>query len=253
MFAVNPWLVSFPGALAAAGGVIAYGAAHPRSELFGPTIRHTPSPHQLAVTFDDGPNPAITPQLLDLLGRHNARATFFVIGRFVRQCPELVREIAVRGHALGNHTDTHVNLFWLGRARIREELRRCQEAIAEVTGTAPQWMRPPFGFRGPALQGAVREAGLGGVVMWSLMPGDWKTKPVERLIRRLAPTGGHAGGNRAAAGAGGHILCLHDGGYRSLNADRHVTLAALEYWLPRWRDLGLEFVRIETCAARAAR
>ena len=250
MLAVNPWLVGIPGTLAAAGGVVSYGAVHPQSQLFGPTIRCAPSYRQLAITFDDGPNPAITPQLLDLLDRHGARATFFVIGRFVRQCPELVRETASRGHALGNHTDTHANLFWLGRARICEELRGCQEAVAEAAGAAPRWMRPPFGFRGPALQAAVREASLAGVVMWSLMPGDWRGKPAAWLVGRMAPIASRACGNRVRRG---HILCLHDGGYRSLHADRRATLATLEYWLPRWRDLGLEFVRIEACAAPAAR
>src|SRR5207253_6233305 len=79
------------------GGVAAYGAVFPRSQLFGPTIYRTNSPRKLAITFDDGPNPAITPQLLDLLDRYQAKATFFLIGRFVRECPDLAKETVARG------------------------------------------------------------------------------------------------------------------------------------------------------------
>jgi peptidoglycan/xylan/chitin deacetylase (PgdA/CDA1 family) len=89
----------------------AFGALNPRSQLFGATICRTASPLQLALTFDDGPNPAITPKLLDLLDRFQVKATFFVIGRFVRQCGALTKEIAERGHLLANHTETHPNLF----------------------------------------------------------------------------------------------------------------------------------------------
>ncbi len=85
---MNPLFLAVPGALTTAG-IIAYGAAHPRAQLFGQTICRTSSPRKLAITFDDGPNPAITPKLLDLLDRYNAKATFFLIGRYVRECPAL--------------------------------------------------------------------------------------------------------------------------------------------------------------------
>src|SRR5438128_4480963 len=97
---VHPLLIAVPGALTTAG-IIAYGGVHPRAQLFGPTICRTDSPRKLAITFDDGPNPAITPKLLDLLDRYKAAATFFLIGRYIRECPELVSEIAARGHVVG--------------------------------------------------------------------------------------------------------------------------------------------------------
>ncbi len=101
-----PWLIEAPAAVAvAATGLAAYGAVHPRAQLFGSTICRTNSARKLAITFDDGPNPAITPKLLDLLDRYNAKATFFVIGRYVRECPELVQETVARGHEIGNHTE----------------------------------------------------------------------------------------------------------------------------------------------------
>src|SRR5258705_14015832 len=102
---MNSWLIEAPAAVAvAAAGLAAYAGVYPRAQLFGATICRTDSPRKLALTFDDGPNPAITPKLLDLLDRHNAKATFFLIGRYVRECPELVQETVARGHEVGNHT-----------------------------------------------------------------------------------------------------------------------------------------------------
>src|SRR5947208_16711141 len=120
---MNSLFIAMPGAVAALGTAAAYGAAHPRSQLFGRTICRTNSARKLALTFDDGPNPAMTPKLLDLLDRYQAKATFFLIGRFVRECPDLVKETAARGHALGNHTESHRNLFKLSPAQITVELR----------------------------------------------------------------------------------------------------------------------------------
>jgi peptidoglycan/xylan/chitin deacetylase (PgdA/CDA1 family) len=132
----------------------------------------------IALTFDDGPNPAITPQLLELLARYGTRPTFFLVGRVARACPELVCEIADRGHSIGNHTETHPNLAWMPAWQIVEELKSCQESILRALGferdAAPILMRPPFGFRGPQLWSATRRAGLQGVAMWSVTSYDWK-------------------------------------------------------------------------------
>lgn len=241
---MNPAWIAAPSVLAIAASTAAWGAFHPGSQLFGPTLRHTPRANDIALTFDDGPNPAVTPQLLDLLDRHAVRATFFVIGRFARECPDLIREIAAGGHALGNHTDTHPALTLLSARRIEEELSRCQDAIAQALGpeistpTAPPlWMRPPYGFRGPQLRGAVRRAGLRGVAMWSVIAHDWKPQPLEKLIARLARVG-------KSGRWGGDIVLLHDGDHRALNGDRRHVVAALEHWLPRWRESGREFVTI---------
>jgi peptidoglycan-N-acetylglucosamine deacetylase len=246
---MNPWLIGAP--IAAAGavaGLTAYGAVYPRAQLFGRTICRTNSACKLALTFDDGPNPAITPKLLDLLDRYHAHATFFVVGKFVRDHPEIVQETAARGHVIGNHTDAHPNLFWLSPDHIFIELRCCNYAIAAATGKPPHWFRPPWGFRNPWVVPTAR--GLGQqVIMWTLIPRDWKAQSAEWLIPRLEPVAAHArrNANRSqaiSAASTGDILCLHDGSHRKLNADRTHTLAALEHWLPRWRDLGLEFVTI---------
>jgi peptidoglycan-N-acetylglucosamine deacetylase len=200
--------------------------------LLGKTIRRTGNPSAIALTFDDGPNPAITPMLLDLLGHYNARATFFLIGRFARAFPALAKEIAERGHAVGNHTDSHPSLAFLPQRRISEELGRCDDALRAAVGRVPRWMRPPFGFRSPLLDGIVRKRG-GSVVMWSVWAWDWKPQPAARVIHCL----------RAARG--GDIVLLHDGDHRAPGGDRRHTVAALEHWLPRWRDAGLRFASLD--------
>jgi peptidoglycan-N-acetylglucosamine deacetylase len=238
---MNPALIGLPATAALAAGVTSFAAAHPRSELFGATLRRTVLARQLAITFDDGPNPAITPRLLELLDKYDAKVTFFVIGRFVRECPQLVKEIAARGHLLGNHTETHCNLFWLSRRAVRNELRQCQDALQDAVGAPAKYFRPPFGLRNPWVVSSAHELGMR-TVMWTLLPGDWRDKPAEWLTTRMQRIARNA--QNAARRTSGDVLCLHDGSHRQLGGDRNGTLAALEYWLPRWRDLGLKFVTI---------
>ena len=216
----------------AAAAVLAWGAYHPASRLFGPALCRTASPNTIALTFDDGPNPAITPRLLGLLDRHEVHATFFLIGRWARACPAIVRDIAADGHAIGNHTETHPNLLFLSRPRIVTELTRCQQSIADITGTPPSLLRPPYGARGPQLRRALGAAGLTHVVTWTTMGRDWSTEGKRRLVGRLARV------------RGGEIIVLHDGCHRALDADRLATIRALEHWLPRWKDAGLHAVRL---------
>jgi peptidoglycan/xylan/chitin deacetylase (PgdA/CDA1 family) len=221
-------------AVAGAAGLISWGAVHPASRLFGPTITHTASVDGIALTFDDGPNPAITPGLLDLLEREGAQATFFVIGRWVRACPHIVAEIAARGHGLANHTDTHANLTFLPPRAIARELTACQNAIELAAGRRPRSMRPPFGFRGPQLRAAMVQSGLSHVVTWSVMGRDWSARGMRDLRQTLQRV------------RGGDIVVLHDGYHGRLGVDRTATLDALAYWLPRWRDTGLRCVKLDT-------
>lgn len=249
---MNPWWSVAPGAIVAAAGLTAYGGLHPRAQLFGRTICRTNSARKLALTFDDGPNPSITPKLLDLLGRYNASATFFVIGRYARECPDLLREILARGHCVGNHTESHRNLLWRGQTDTRVELRLCHSAIRSILGAAPKWFRPPWGNRNPWLAREARDLNMR-VVMWTLLPGDWRAPSDDWLIRKIQPITSR--GEKAAkrSGGTGDILCLHDGDHRKQDGDRSHTIAALEYWLPRWRDLGLQFVTIEKAVSAPAR
>lgn len=244
---LNSWPILAPAVAAAAAGAAAWGAVAASSQMFGPTVRHTDAPNQIALTFDDGPNPAVTPRLLELLDRYSVCATFFLIGKFVRDCPALAQEISVRGHLLGNHTDTHPNLIFQTPGGIGDELARCQVSIASAIQAAPpRWMRPPYGYRTPLLDREVRKAGLQGVVMWSRKCHDWKPQPPERLIAKLARVA-------QPSSAYGDVVLLHDGDHRAQGGDRHHVVAALEHWLPRWRDAGIEFVTIESRGMRAER
>lgn len=220
----------------AGAGAFAWGAFAPWSQLFGRTIRFAHDPYALALTFDDGPNPSITPALLDLLDRHEARATFFLIGRYAAAEPSLVREIAARGHTIGNHTQTHPNLAFVSSANLNKELQECDDAIAGVLGRQPPWMRPPFGARSPILHSVVRQRGGAGVVMWSKWARDWTPQQSAPVIRRLARV------------RGGDILLLHDGDHRVPRGDRRHTVDALAHWLPRWKDTGLRFVTLDGLA-----
>lgn len=229
---MNPWATA--GAIAFGGAAVgAWGAVHPRSQLFGPTVRFTGDASTVALTFDDGPNPAATRALLDLLDAHGVRATFFLMGSHVRAFPALAREIAARGHAVGNHTETHPNLIFLSRAKLREELNRCREAILSAVGGELRWMRPPFGFRGPQLNAVVRELGYSGVAMWSKWAWDWKPQPAQPVIHCLRRV------------IGGDIVLLHDGDHRLFEGDRRHTVAALAHWLPRWKNAGIRFVTLD--------
>ena len=219
-------------AIPVVAGICAWSACHPHTQVFGRTRRRTRRHRTLALTFDDGPNPAVTPRLLDLLDRYDARATFFVIGRYVRACPALAAEIARRGHSLGNHTDTHPNLLWLSRTQVLNELARCDDAILQATGQRTAIMRPPYGYRAPQVHAAARQAGLDPPIMWSTTARDWTSQPIAKLMRRL---------QRVQAG---DIVLMHDGSHRALGGDRRQTVQVLEHWLPRWKAEGLDLVSL---------
>jgi peptidoglycan-N-acetylglucosamine deacetylase len=227
--AMDLWKIVVPGL--ACTGLAAWGALDPRSQLFGLTQRRVE--RGCALTFDDGPNPEVTPRLLSLLDRYAVPATFFVLGKYVCQHPELTLEISAR-HQIGNHTYAHPNLLLMTRRQIRDELNRCEDAIIAATGKRTSYVRPPFGFRGPQFDSAAHKAGFSRTVMWSVSAHDWNVQPPASVGWRLQKVGQ------------GDIVLLHDGDHRTSNADRSHMLKALEYWLPRWKDSGLEFVSVRS-------
>ena len=229
MLAMNPLEIVVP--TVAALGVAAWAALHPRSQLFGRTVSSAGS--ACALTFDDGPNPRVTPKLLALLEKYRIPATFFVLGKYVKEYPQLAKEIREANHAFGNHTYGHPSLLFLTRRQIKDELRRCEDALFAATGQRPTGVRPPFGFRGPQFHSAVCEMGVSKVVMWSVSGRDWKPQPTARVSQRLRKV------------RNGDIVLLHDGDHRAPNADRSHMLQALEYSIPRWLDSGLQFVKID--------
>ena len=229
MSVVNAWTVITP--TIAAAGISAWGAFHPRSALFGPIVRSAGT--ACALTFDDGPNTRMTPRLLSLLDKYQVQATFFVLGKYVREHPRLAAEILAGKHAIGNHTYDHPSLVFLSRQRINDELNRCEDAVFQATGARTVCVRPPFGFRGPQFRSAARQAGFSKVVMWSINGRDWKPQPARNVGGRLKKV------------RRGDIVLLHDGDHRTSNANRSHMLEALEFWLPRWKDSGMQFVSME--------
>jgi peptidoglycan-N-acetylglucosamine deacetylase len=187
---------------------------------------------QLALTYDDGPNDPHTLRLLEVLARHNVRATFFFIGRYVKQRPEIASELVLAGHVVGNHTFTHPLLSLKSAAEIRKELINCRAAIEDAIGPHSNLFRPPFGSRRPATLRIARELGLE-PVMWSVTGYDWNAPPaaiVERKVSRQI--------------RGGDVILLHDGGHKQLGADRSQTVQATDQLIRRYKAEGYEFVTV---------
>jgi peptidoglycan/xylan/chitin deacetylase (PgdA/CDA1 family) len=212
--------------LAAAG--YAYAARWPTSQLFGRTLIAGSDPNEIALTFDDGPNDPYTQQLLDLLAHHQVRATFFLMGDYVRQRPDVARAIHQAGHLLGNHTVTHPSLMWQRPARVREELVKCSSIIEDATGEAVKYFRPPFGARRPDVLRTVADLGMK-PVMWNITAHDWDANDAQALEAKVQAGLLH----NQERGRSSNVL-LHDGGHRALGIDRSVTLAATQSLLASW-------------------
>ena len=168
---------------------IAAGTLLPRSRLFGPHLSELPPAHAAGavwITIDDGPDPATTPALLEILDRHAAPAAFFLIGAKARRHPELVRDIVRRGHLIGNHSHTHPSAhFWRLRPdALWRELHTCQQTLADITGSPPTLFRPPVGHHNLFLGPPLRALGLT-MVMWNCRGFDGVYRHVPRILQRL--------------------------------------------------------------------
>src|ERR1051326_95102 len=228
-------------AAAATAGVCGYAAFAPQSQLFGETVSHGADPEQIALTYDDGPNDPHTLKLLEVLERHGVKATFFLIGKFVREKPEIAREVAKAGHEIGNHTDTHPNLFWTGRTKLFRELGGCERALNEAIGSHATLFRPPYGIRRPAVLRFARSQNLT-PVMWSVTCFDWKATTADRVEQ-------HAIRQIAKQKDRGKIVLLHDGGHEGMGADRSHTVEATDRLLRRYKDEGYAFVTVQQMVA----
>lgn len=195
---------------------------------------------KIALTFDDGPNDPHTQRLLEVLDRHGARATFFLIGRYVQQRPDLVRSIAEQGHVIGNHTFSHPLLIFESRRRVQDEIVRCRKAITEAIGPHSHLFRPPWGGRRPGVFPLVRELGLV-PVMWNVMGYDWK-----------APSAEYIQGKLRSRIKGGSVILLHDGGHIRFGMDRSATVKATDAIISHYRGEGYEFVTIPEMMNREA-
>lgn len=222
-----------------AAGAFAYASQWPASQLFGRTLIAGPDPRELALTYDDGPNPAATPQLLDLLARHNVRATFFLIGNFVGREPALARQVAAAGHTIGNHTMSHLRLSLQPASRIREELTACNALLEDTLGQRVRLFRPPFGARRPAVLRIARELNLT-PILWNVSAHDWDPIGPEGIYRNLSE--GIARNQRSGRASN---LLMHDGGHLGLNTPRLDTVAATQRLLEAHAGTATRFVTPE--------
>lgn len=208
------------GALVANHVVLAAASLWPRGTWVGDNLRRLPAAAghrgEVALTFDDGPDPHVTPRVLDLLDQHRARATFFCIGERVRAHPEIAAEISRRGHRVENHTQTHPHLFACYPApALRREILEAQSSIVRAGVRAPRLFRAPAGLRNPLLDWTLFRAGLH-LVSWTRRGFDALEKNPRRIARRLL-----------AGLAPGDVLVLHDGSAARKQGANPVVLEVL--------------------------
>lgn len=183
------------------------------------------------LTFDDGPHPATTPRLLELLEEHGVRATFFLIGSNCERYPELVRAIRDGGHLIGNHTYNHLPMPLLSTRRMAEEIQRTNRVIKDITGEAPTIFRPPFGIMDFRAAKCLKENGMT-PVYWGSAPEDWLIPGSHRVIRRVM-----------WKIADGTLIVLHEGG---LLAEQ--TIPAAKEILYKCKSLGYQFSKVNVRA-----
>jgi peptidoglycan/xylan/chitin deacetylase (PgdA/CDA1 family) len=234
-------------ALAAAGllvGGCTYAALSAQSQIFGKVLIAPPNRNEIALTYDDGPNDVVTERLLDLLAHHEVRATFFLIGNFVRQRPQITRAIAASGHLIGNHTMTHPWLAWQSSSRIRQELAGCNAVLEDTLGTPVHYFRPPHGARRPAVLRIARELGLA-PVHWNILPKDWKPIGAAAIAARTI-----GAITRNQLQNRGSNVVLHDGGQAGLGQPRLPTVEATALLLERYATHAeAKFVTIDSWAS----
>jgi peptidoglycan/xylan/chitin deacetylase (PgdA/CDA1 family) len=173
--------------------------------------------HHVALTFDDGPDPHSTPPFLDLLARHEVRATFFLLGRYAAHEPGLVRRMVAEGHELGVHGWCHRAVARIPRSRLTTELLTTRDLLEDLAGRAVRWYRPPYGITTPAVLDVARETGMT-PVLWTSWGRDWERRAtpesVVRTVRRTLAPGG--------------TLLLHDTDRTSAPGSWRTTLLATE-------------------------
>jgi len=160
------------------------------------------------------------------------KATFFLIGGYVRQRTDIARELAAAGHTTGNHTSTHALLTLKSQAEIRRQLSDCRAALNDAIGEHSNLFRPPFGGRRPAVLRIARQLHLE-PIMWSVTGYDWDAPPAEIIERKVTKQI-----------RGGDVILLHDGDHRQMGADRSQTVLATDRLLDRYKTQGYEFVTI---------
>lgn len=211
----------------------------PRSTWLGANWTRLPAAaiarREIALTIDDGPNPDVTPQVLDLLDQHGVTATFFCIGEHAARYPDLCRNIVDRGHAVENHSQRHPHYFsLLGSARLSKEIQAAQDTLTRITGRRPLFFRAPAGLRNPFLDPVLAGLGLR-LAAWSRRGYDTRTADPATVCRRLL--------HDVKAGS---ILLVHDGNCARTAAGTPVVLDVLPVVIHAARAAGLRFVTLSS-------
>ena len=209
----------------------------PRSHWLGPNWTRLPAAatarNEIALTIDDGPDPAVTPQVLDLLDRYTVQATFFCVGEKAARYPDLCREIVRRGHTVENHSQHHSYYFALmGMSGFSRELQAAQDTLSAITGQPPLFFRAPAGIRSPLLDPVLARLGLR-LVSWSARGFDTRIGDIARVNHSLLR------GLRAGA-----ILLVHDGNAARSTAGTPVILEVLPNVLAAARAANLHWVTL---------
>jgi peptidoglycan-N-acetylglucosamine deacetylase len=242
---MNSTTITTAGAALTTAGLIAggctYAALSAQSQIFGKVLIASRDPKEVALTYDDGPNDIVTERLLEVLARHNVRATFFLIGRYVRQRPQIARAVAASGHLIGNHTMSHPWLAWQSTARVRREIADCNAILEDTLGAPVRYFRAPHGARRPAVLRIVRSLGLT-PVQWNVLAKDWLPVGAEAIEARVV-----RGITRNQQQNRASNIVLHDGGQEALGQPRLPTVEATSLLLNKYcLRTGTKFVTIDS-------
>ncbi len=186
------------------------------SHLFGPSLEKaapqtaTPS---VAITFDDGPSES-TPYVLDALAKHNAKATFFLVGANVERLPKIAARVQAEGHEIGNHTYSHPSFYRRAPWQVSSEIERCQKTLEQVLDARPRLFRPPYGIRWFGMFPALQKLGMQSA-LWSIAAEDW-IRPAEWISQKVVCEAGP-----------GDVILLHDGFKTNPGDHRKETVKAL--------------------------
>jgi polysaccharide deacetylase family sporulation protein PdaB len=214
-------------------------AVLPDNGFYGPVYTEVKTTQKIvALTFDDGPNPPYTGEILDILKEYKVPATFFIIGKNAEKHPELVRRIFAEGHEIGNHTYNHIDLLKANQQTIIEEIDRTNNVIRTITGQAPRVVRPPHGFRDSVVMEVMAERKLK-VVEWSVASRDWTNPGADVIASRTL--------GKVKSGS---VILLHDGDGVEARASRAQTVEATRVIIRELLAQGYRFVTVNEILAK---
>jgi peptidoglycan/xylan/chitin deacetylase (PgdA/CDA1 family) len=229
------WMLGIGGVAAIGAAAFSHGLFLPRSQLFGDVLFRGDrgGPARIALTFDDGPNQRITPAILDCLGRHGAKAAFFVVGRHAVEHADLIERIHAEGHIVCNHSFDHAHLGTLRGVRYwLNEIQQTDAIVASIIKRRPALFRPPMGFKTHHIMRAARQMGHH-VVTWTKRGYDGVPTTPERVVENVR------------AVQPGDVIVLHDGAVKPFRVNAGATAAALDTLLDHWTRLGVCAERLD--------